>query len=88
MTLGFTESKVDSNLCFKVEGRRPVMLLLCVDALFYRHGGVAEYGWNLPRTREECSRDPEDIRDDGLQGHDHTYVFEPEAIERCFIITC
>ena len=40
MTLGFTESKVDSNLCFKVEGGRPVMLLLYVDALFSRHGGV------------------------------------------------
>ena len=40
MTLGFTESKVDSNLCFKVEGERPVMLMLCVDALFSRHGGV------------------------------------------------
>ena len=34
MDLGFTESKVDSNLCFKVEGRRPVMLLLYVDDLF------------------------------------------------------
>ena len=43
MTLGFTESKVDSNLCFKFEGGRPVMLLLCVNALFSRHGGVAEY---------------------------------------------
>ena len=40
MALGFTESKVDSNLCFKVEGGRPVMLLLCVDAIFSRHGGV------------------------------------------------
>ena len=40
MTLGFTESKVDSNLCFKVEGGRLVMLLLCVDALRSRHGGV------------------------------------------------
>ena len=40
MTLGFTESKVDSNLCFKVEGERPLILLLCVDALFSRHGGV------------------------------------------------
>ena len=39
MTLGFTESKEDSNLCFKVEGERPMMLLLYVDALF-RHGGV------------------------------------------------
>ena len=28
MALGFTENKVDSNLCFKVEGRRPMMLLL------------------------------------------------------------
>ena len=36
MTLGFTESKVDS----KVEGRRPMMLLLCVDALYSRNGGV------------------------------------------------
>ena len=42
MTLGFTEIKVDSNLCFKVEGERPMMLLLCVDALFSKHGGVAE----------------------------------------------
>ena len=33
MTLGFTETKVDSNLFIKVEGRIPVMLLLCVDAL-------------------------------------------------------
>jgi len=32
MALGFTESKADSNLFFKVEGGRPVMLLLCVDA--------------------------------------------------------
>ena len=34
MTLEFTESKVDSNLYFKVEGGRPVMLLLYVDDLF------------------------------------------------------
>ena len=32
MALGFTE--VDSNLYFKVEGGRPVMLLLNVDDLF------------------------------------------------------
>ena len=40
MALGFSESKADSNLYFKVEGGRPVMLLLCVDALFSRHGDV------------------------------------------------
>ena len=34
MTLGFTESNVDSNLCFKVEGRRPMMLMLYVNDLF------------------------------------------------------
>ena len=34
MNLGFTESKADSNLCFKVEGGRPVMLLLYLDDLF------------------------------------------------------
>ena len=34
MALGFNESKEDSNLYFKVEGRRPVMLLLYVDDLF------------------------------------------------------
>ena len=34
MDLGFTESKANSNLYFKVEGGRPVMLLLYVDDLF------------------------------------------------------
>ena len=33
MNLDFTKSKADSNLSFKVEGRRPVMLLLYVDDL-------------------------------------------------------
>ena len=81
MTLGFTESKVDFNLCFKVEGRRSMMPLLCVDALFSRYGGVAECRWNLPWTREVCSRDPEEVWDDGLQDYDHTYVIKPKAIE-------
>ena len=30
---------------------------------------MAEYGWDLPRTREVCSRDLEEVQDDGLQGH-------------------
>ena len=34
MALGFTKSKEDFNLCFKVEGGIPVMLLLYVDDLF------------------------------------------------------
>ena len=66
MTLGFTESKAYSNLCFKVEGRIPVMLLLC---------GMEVW------TREVCNRDREEAQEGGLQGHDHTYGIEPEAIE-------
>ena len=81
MTLGFTLSKVDYNLCFKVEGERPVMLLLCVNTLFSRHGGVAECRWNLPQIREVCSRDPEEVWDDGLQGYGHTYGIKTEAIK-------
>ena len=46
-----------------------------------RYGGVVEYRWNLPCTREVCSRDPEEVWDDGLQDHDHTYDIELEAIE-------
>ena len=38
-------------------------------------------GWNLPVTRKVCSRDPEEVQDDGLQGHEHTYGIEPESIE-------
>ena len=34
MTLIFTESKVDSNVYFKVESGRPVILLLYIDDLF------------------------------------------------------
>ena len=34
MGLGFTESKVDYNHYFKVEGRIPMMLLLYVNDLF------------------------------------------------------
>ena len=34
MTLGFTKSKADSNLYYKVEDGNPVMLLLYVDDIF------------------------------------------------------
>ena len=40
MNLEFTESKADSNICFKVDGRILVIFLLCIDALFSRHRGV------------------------------------------------
>ena len=36
MSLGFTKSKADSNLYFKVEDKRPVILLLYVDDLFLK----------------------------------------------------
>ena len=31
-------------------------------------------------TRKVCSRDLEEVQDDGLQGHDHTYGIKHEAI--------
>ena len=51
------------------------------DALLSRYGGVEECRWNLPRTREVCSRDPEDIWNAGLEGLNHTSGIEPESIE-------
>ena len=41
---------------------------------------MVECRWNLPRVREIYDRDPEEIRDDGLQGNDHTYGIKLEAI--------
>ena len=46
---------------------------------------MAKCGWNIPGTREVCSRDPKEVWDDGLegdglQGYVHTYGIEPEAI--------
>ena len=73
VTLGFIESKEDSNLFLKVEGGRPMMLLLYVDDLFLtevaRRRLVVEFemkdldmmhyflGMEV-WTREVCSRDP------------------------------
>ena len=51
------------------------------DARIYRHAGVVEFRRNLLGTREVCSRDPEEVWDDGLQDHDHTYGIKTEAIE-------
>ena len=31
---------------------------------------MVEHGWNLPWTREVCSKDPKEVQNDGLQGHD------------------
>ena len=62
MTLGFTESKMDSNLCFKVEGGRPVILLLYVDDLFLASKeelikGCKKETWY--RVQDERPRDDE-----------------------------
>ena len=42
---------------------------------------MVECRWNFPGTKEIYGRDPEEIRDDGLQGHDHNYVIKHEAIK-------
>ena len=40
MSLGFTKSKADSNLYYKVEEGNPVILVLYVDDMF-----VTGFGW-------------------------------------------
>ena len=47
MALGFTESKLDSNLYFKVKGGRPVMLTLYVDDFSLTKNSVAR---RIPAT--------------------------------------
>ena len=54
MTLGFTKSKADSNIFFKVEGGRTVMLLLYVNDLFLtekRNSLNLQEGYLLPISR-------------------------------------
>ena len=53
MALGFTKSKADSNLYFKVEGGRPVILLLYVDDLFLieKANSLKFQGYLLPSSR-------------------------------------
>ena len=54
MDLGFTEGKTYSNLYFKVEGGRPVMLPLYVDDLFLtekRNSLKLQEGDLLPSSR-------------------------------------
>ena len=42
------------------------------------------YCWRCGRVQmDKCSRDPEEVQDDGL--HDHTYGIEHEALKWCFI---
>ena len=54
-----------------------------LDMMHYFLG--MEVWQNLPRTRKVCSRDADEVQDDGLQDHHHTYGIEPEATE-CFFI--
>ena len=42
---------------------------------------MVECIWNFHGEREIYGIDTEDIWDDGLQIHDHTYGVEPESIE-------
>ena len=90
MALSFTESKVDSNLYIKVEGKRPVMLPLYVDDLFLT--GKEEL-FKVARRRFAAKLEIKDLgmmhyflgmevwkNEDGIS-HGQTYGIEPEAIE-------
>ena len=50
-----------------------------LDMMHYFLG--MEVWQNIPGSGEVCSRDPEEIQDDVLKGHNNTYGIEPEAIE-------
>ena len=50
-----------------------------LDMMHYFLG--MEVWQNLARTREVWSRYSEEVQDDGLQGRDHTYGIEHEAIK-------
>ena len=65
----------------KVARRRLVSKFEMKDLDMMHYFLSMEVWQNIPRTREVCSRDPEEVQDDGLQGHDHTYGIELEAIE-------
>ena len=60
MSLGFAKSKSDSNLYYKVEGDRPILMLLYVDDLFLT--GVEEL---ISETKETLSFEFE-MKDIGL----------------------
>ena len=91
MGLVFSERKVDSNLYFKFEGERLVMILLYADGLFLTREeelitevrrilatefeikdlGMMHYVLGIEVwTREVCSREPQEVQDDGM--HDQT----------------
>ena len=42
---------------------------------------MEEFGWNLPKKREVCNGDLEEVRDDELEVHVHTYGIKPKDIE-------
>ena len=72
MALGFTEGKVDSNLFFKFEGERPMMLMLYVDELF-----LTEKRNSLKLQEENCCQ----VRDEEL-GYD-ALLSRHGGVEEC-----
>jgi hypothetical protein len=71
-SLGFTKSKADSNLYFKVMNDEPVILLLYVDELFLT---------GEEKLITECKK-----RHVGMQVHEYTHGNEVEAAGRYFVI--
>ena len=97
MTVGFTFASIEGGRpvmlllyvddLFLIEvARRRLASKFEMKDLDMMHYFIGIEVWkNLPGTSEVCSRDPEEVQDDGLQGHDHTYGIEPKATECCFI---
>jgi len=54
-----------------------------VDALFFGVGSLVEEWGNLPRTREICYKNSEEIQNAGLQTHGDAHGYQLEK-DRCF----
>jgi hypothetical protein len=61
MSLGFTKSKANSNLYYKVVDGGPVILLLCVDDLFLTGDEKL-----ITESKRKLATEFEEIRNDGL----------------------
>ena len=72
---------VDDLFMIEVARRRLVAKFEMKDLDMMHYFLGMEVWKNHPGTREVCSRDPEEIWDDGLEGINHIYGIKPEAIE-------
>ena len=52
-----------------------------LDMMHYFIGMEVWQNVNLSWIREVCSGDPKEVKEDGMQGHDHAHGIKLEAVE-------